>query len=94
MEDKKDDKFKTLIKNKVYLNDEIEIITPNFQTKAKIAEIVNPKREETGVANTNDESFIKFVCDNNDWEKEYNYALLRTVGIKNEALTKDRMICE
>ena len=94
VEDKKDDKYKILIKNKAYLNDEVEIITPNYTTKARVVEIINPKREDETIANTNDEPYIKFMCDNNDWEKEFNYALLRTVGIKNEVLTKDRIVCE
>ena len=49
-----DNGFEVLMKNKVYLNDEVEIITPNYSSKAKVLEIINDKREDNSVANTND----------------------------------------
>ncbi len=74
--------YKVLIKNKININDEIEIITPNFSTLAKVTKILNPKRETNEVANTNDEVLIEFETKDKSWEKEWDYALLRTVGIK------------
>ena len=76
--------YKVLIKNKININDEIEIITPNFSTLAKVTKILNPKRETNEVANTNDEVLIEFETKDKSWEKEWDYALLRTVGIKNK----------
>ena len=76
--------YKVLIKNKININDEIEIITPNFSTFAKVTKILNPKRETNDVANTNDEVLIEFETKDKSWEKEWDYALLRTVGIKNK----------
>ena len=94
VEEKKDNLYKVLFKNKTFLNDEVEIITPNYKTKAKIVEIVNHKREDNSLANTNDEPYIRFAAEDETWEKEFDYALLRTTGIKNEVLTKDIKICE
>ncbi|MDO5436807.1 MAG: U32 family peptidase [bacterium] len=94
VEEKADDKYKVLIKNKIYLNEEFEIITPNYSTRAKAVLFENPKREDSELANTNDEPFIKFEAQSNDWEKEWDRALLRTVGIKNEILPKEVTICE
>ena len=80
--------YKVLIKNKININDEIEIITPNFSTFAKVTKILNPKRETNDVANTNDEVLIEFETKDKSWEKEWDYALLRTVGIKNKVWGK------
>lgn len=82
VQDKKDNSYKVLIKNKILLNDEIEIITPNYSTKAVVKKIDNPKREFNDIANTNDEPYIKFISDNNSWEGEWQYALIRTLGLK------------
>ncbi len=94
VEDKKDDTFKTLIKNKVFVGDVVQIITPNYSTNAKIVEIINPKREDNSLANTNDEPFIKFEADCSCWENEWEKALIRTVGIKNQKEVKEVKICE
>jgi len=75
-------KIKVLIKNKIHLNDEFEIISPNFASRAKAVDIINKKRETNEVANTNDVVLIEVECDNYDWKKEANFALLRTLGIK------------
>jgi len=86
--EKKGDKFRVLFKNKVKLNDEVEIITPSYSSCACITEIINETREENEIANTNDEAWVVFKetkegLDATLWQKEYNQGLLRTVGIKN-----------
>lgn len=82
VQDKKDSLYKVLIKNKILLNDEVEIITPNYSTKAVVKKIDNPKRELDDIANTNDEPYIEFIEDDNSWEVEWQYALIRTLGLK------------
>ncbi len=82
LEDLGDDRFKLLIKNKISLNDKIEIITPNFSTVADVLKIVHEKKGEVYVANTNDEIIIEFACSDTNWKKEAGYALARTLGIK------------
>ena len=94
VEDRLENKYKILIKNKIHINDEVEIISPNFSTKAVVVKIENPKRETDDIANTNDEVYIEFKCDDNNWEKEWKTALVRTIGIKNEILAKDIKLCE
>lgn len=74
--------YEFLIKNKILLNDEIEIITPKYSTLARVIKINHPKKGELDVANTNDEINLTFDCDNNEWEKEAEYALIRTKGMK------------
>lgn len=66
------------IKNKVLLNDEVEIITPKEQFKAKILEILDEKGQNLEVANTNTEVYLKL--DNEP--VDYEVALGRTVGVK------------
>ena len=90
IEEKTGDKYKVLFKNKVNLNDEVEIITPSYSAKAKVVHILNESREENDIANTNDEAWIEFeeVADKDDlsatlWQKEWNLGLIRTTGIKN-----------
>ena len=75
---KQDDSYLVKIKNKVHLNDEVEIITPTEQFTTKILEIKNKDGEEQPLGNTNDDVYLKF-------EKapvEYKYALARTIGVK------------
>ena len=75
---KKDDSYLVKIKNKVHLNDEVEIITPTEQFTTKIIEIKNKDGEEQPLGNTNDDVYLKF-------EKtpvEHKYALARTIGVK------------
>lgn len=73
-----DDFYLVKIKNKMYLNDEIEIITPQEQFKTKILAIKNNKDEEVDIANTNDEIYMRFSQNPN----EYEYAIARTIGVK------------
>ncbi len=75
---KQDDSYLVKIKNKVHLNDEVEIITPTEQFTTKIIEIKNKDGEEQPLGNTNDDVYLKF-------EKtpvEHKYALARTIGVK------------
>ena len=77
--DKRDDYYLVKIKNKINLNDKIEIISPSEQFCANITEIRNGDFDEIPVGNTNDEVFVKFTTA----PQEYRYALARTIGIKN-----------
>ena len=77
-----DNTFEFLIKNKILLNDEIEIITPNFTTLATVEKISHNKKGEVDVANTNDEINLELKANNDDWKKEANFALIRTKGMK------------
>ena len=77
-----DNEYEVLIKNKILLNDEIQIITPNYSAIARVIKITHNKKGETDTANTNDIINLKFECDNNTWEKEFDFALLRTTGMK------------
>lgn len=77
-----DNTFEFLIKNKILLNDEIEIITPNYKSLARVIKISHNKKGEASVANTNDEINLTFDCDNEEWKKEANFALIRTKGMK------------
>ena len=52
--EKNENMYKVLIKNKVLLNDTLEIITPNYSSLATVTKIVHPKVGEVDVANTND----------------------------------------
>lgn len=89
-----DDKIKVLMKNKVYLNDEFEIITPNYSTKAKVINIINNKRETNDVAHTNDVVLMEVETTNDDWKKEANFGLLRTIGIKDNSKEIKETTCE
>lgn len=84
--DKNENRFKVVIKNKMLLNDEFEIITPDFKTSAKVASITNDKGEKTDVANTNDEVWMELACDTG-WQSQWQWALGRTMGIKNASET-------
>jgi putative protease len=72
------DFYKIKIKNKVLLNDELEIITPDEQFVSKVIEIKNKDGENLEVANTNEELFVKFSVA----PKTYKYAMARTLGFK------------
>lgn len=67
------------IKNKVLLNDEIEIITPTEQFKTQITKITNDSGEELPLGNTNDDVWITF----SESPKDYKYAIARTIGVKS-----------
>jgi len=76
--DKIDDSYLVKIKNKVLLNDEVEIITPSEQFITRILEIKNKDGEEQSLGNTNDDVYLKF----DKAPIEYKYALARTIGVK------------
>ena len=69
--------YKVKIKNKMLLNQEIEIMTPDEQYLTKVIEIKDKDFCEAELANTNDESFIKFE----QAPKDYKYAIARTPGV-------------
>ncbi|MFA7659190.1 MAG: U32 family peptidase [Candidatus Gastranaerophilaceae bacterium] len=69
--------YKVKIKNKILLNDGVEIITPEEQFLTKVVEIKDKDGCNCEVANTNDEAFIKF----SQAPKDYKYALARTPGV-------------
>ena len=81
--DKKENLHKVVIKNKMLLNDEFEIITPNFKSTVRVKSIYNDKEGDVDVANTNDEVWMELTGDDH-WQNEWQWALGRTVGIKNE----------
>lgn len=76
----KDGYFLVKIKNKMYLNDEVEIITPDEQFITKVIGFRNEEGEDFELANTNDDIYVKFDIS----PKDYKYAIARTVGIKGE----------
>jgi U32 family peptidase len=69
--------YKVKIKNKIHLNDEVEIITPDEQFLATVTSIKDKNGLDCEIANTNDEIFIKF----SQAPKDYKYALARTPGV-------------
>lgn len=81
--EKKDNLFKVVIKNKMLLGDEFEIITPDYCARAKVISITNKDGVKTDVANTNDEVWMELEA-HGDWQNEWQWALGRTLGIKNE----------
>ena len=84
--DKKDNLFKVVIKNKMLLGDEFEIITPDYCARAKVVSITNKDGVKTDVANTNDEVWMELIVQG-DWQSQWQWALGRTLGIKNEIET-------
>jgi len=76
--DRHDNLYFVKIKNKVLLNDEVEIISPDEQFKTKVMEILDEKGDNLEVANTNSEVYLKLDHD----VKDYEIALARTIGVK------------
>lgn len=87
--------FRVLIKNKIQLNDEIELISPDYQQIVKVNKITHDKKGETATANTNDEINLELLAINdenssneavnNNWDEiisQSSFALLRTKGLK------------
>ena len=82
--------YKIQTKNKFFKNEDIEIITPTEKFITQVTKIKNLKGEEQlELANTNDELFVKFTKAPENWE----YALARTVGIKNGVNETARCAC-
>lgn len=76
--DRSDEYYFVKVKNKVFLNDEVEIITPSEQFVTKIIEILDEKGEKQDLANTNADVYLKFE----HAPKDFEVALARTVGVK------------
>ena len=87
--DKKDDSYKIRTKNKFNKNEDIEIITPSEKFVTQVTEIIDGKGFDLDVANTNNELWVKFTKP----PKEYEYALIRTIGIKNTTNETARCAC-
>lgn len=66
------------IKNKILLNDEVEIITPSEQFRTKVVEILDEKGQNLELANTNADVYLKLDKE----PQEYEVALARTLGVK------------
>lgn len=72
--------YKIITKNKINLNDEIEIISPDEKFITKVIKIYDIKTgEEKPLSNTNDEDLIELERS----PENYKYALARTVCAKN-----------
>lgn len=75
--DKSDKGYLVKIKNKIHLNDEVEIITPDEQFITKVTGIVKDD-ENVELGNTNDDVHLQFTVE----PKNYKYAIARTIGVK------------
>lgn len=72
--------YKVKIKNKILLNDRVEVITPGECFETEVIKIYNGNlEEEKEVGNTNDEIWVELSKE----PLNYKYALSRTIGIKN-----------
>ena len=71
--------YRIITKNKFFKNEDIELLTPTEKFVTQVTEIKDLKGEEQELANTNHELLVKFSKEPSDYE----YALVRTVGIKN-----------
>ena len=87
--DKQDDWYKIITKNKFNKNENIEIITPKEKFVTQVTIIKNDKDEEIELANTNNELWVKFTKE----PQNYEYALVRTVGIKGEIKESQACTC-
>lgn len=74
----KDGTYLVKVKNKVLLNDEVEIITPTEQFITKVVEIKTEEGETIDLGNTNADIYVKLE----QAPIDYKYALARTVGVK------------
>lgn len=71
--------YRIITKNKFFKNEDIELITPTEKIVTQVTEIIDLKGEEQELANTNHELLVKLSKEPQNWE----YGLIRTVGIKN-----------
>ena len=76
---KEDGYYRIITKNKFYKNEDIELLTPKEKFITQVTEIKDLKGDEQELANTNHELLVKFSKE----PKDFEYALVRTVGIKN-----------
>lgn len=86
---KEGDYYRIITKNKFFKNEDIELITPSEKFVTQVTEIKDLKGEEQELANTNHELLVKFTKE----PKDYEYALIRTVGIKNGVNETARCAC-
>lgn len=75
---KDDNVYLVKVKNKVYLGDEVEIITPKEQFVSKIEEIFDEKGNNLELANTNADVYLRL----SEEPEDYAVALARTIGVK------------
>lgn len=75
----KENAFFVKVKNKLHVNDEVEIITPNEKFKSTVLKIENTNGEELPLGNTNDDVWITFSVK----PQNHKYAIARTVGVKS-----------
>ena len=73
--------YRIMTKNKFFKNEDIELISPTEKFITQVTEIKDLKGEEQELANTNHELLVKFSKE----PKSHEYALIRTVGIKNNS---------
>ena len=78
--------YRIKIKNKFNKNEDIEIISPSEKFITQVTDIKNLKGIEVELANTNDDLLIKLTR----VPIEHEYAIARTVGIKN---TEEVQVC-
>ena len=76
--EEKDGAYLVKVKNKMLLNDEVEIISPDKQFKTLVEKIIDEEGDEITVANTNADVWIKF----SSAPQNYKYAMARTIGVK------------
>ena len=86
--DREGEYYRIKTKNKFFKNEDIEIITPSEKFITQVSEIKDLNGEEQELANTNHELLVKFTKE----PKEYSWALIRTVGIKN--FVNEALKCE
>lgn len=75
---KDDNVYLVKVKNKVYLGDKVEIITPKEQFISKIEEIIDEKGNNLELANTNADVYLRL----SEEPEDYAVALARTIGVK------------
>ncbi len=75
--------YRIKTKNKFNKNEDIELISPTEKFVTQVSEIKDLKGEEQDIANTNHELLVKFTKE----PESPDYALIRTVGIKNRVTT-------
>ncbi len=70
--------YRIKTKNKFYINNDVEIISPSEKFITQALEMKKSDGEIIDCANTNDDLWVKFAHPIQD----YKYAIVRTVGIK------------
>ena len=81
--------YRIITKNKFFKNEDIELITPTEKFVTQVTEIKDLQGEEQELANTNHELLVRFSKE----PQSYEYALVRTVGIKNGVNEASKCAC-